>query len=100
MSSISASKQQFSAGGGSFELSQTTIGIFQSDQPNHQISLGRTRPDHRPLTALQGWILPAGSEGLCEFDRSLDVTYVTLDTQLLREQGLAEPTLLRPVAVH
>lgn len=85
------------AGGGAFRLEETTIGVFLTDQPNHRISVGQDRSVVHPLTAHQGWIMPAGAEGLCEFDRPLDFLTVGIDAQLLRDSGLTDPQDVAPV---
>jgi AraC family transcriptional regulator len=86
-----------SAGGGAFALTSLTLGIFHTDQPTHRLALGGDRRRLLPLVQNQGWILPAGCEGLCEYDHDLNVTTVTFAAALLRDVGLAasDPGLQR-----
>ena len=78
------------AGGGDYALPALTIGIFLNDQPGHRFSCGSSRSEHLPLTKHQGWILPAASEGVCEYDTALELVSVSLDETILDEFGVAK----------
>ena len=97
MAKIALSRSKVPAGGGPFALAETTIGIFLSDQPKHRLALGGDTRIFQPLKPNEGWILPAGSEGLCEFDADLDVLTLSLDAEMLREAGLDQPDRFGPV---
>lgn len=73
--------------GGSFRLDQPTLGVFLQDQPDHRIALGGDRAAAIPLAARQGWILPAGAEGLCTFGRAHRFLTVAIAPGLLVEIG-------------
>ncbi len=88
MSNVVSTKMTVPAGGGAFKLPALSLGIFLNDQPTHRFAFGTSRTTDRPLTANQGWLMPAGSEGICEFDDALDFVSVTLDETILAEFGL------------
>ncbi len=96
MAKLNAQKSTLPAGGGAFRLEQTTIGIFLGDQPEHRLSLGTDRSERIPLSAQQGWILPSGAEGLCEFDRPLDFLTVSVSDGVLSDLGLRDAASLSP----
>lgn len=98
MSLIAATRMVLSPGGGPFALPRLTLGVFLGDQPTHRLAVGEDRPRPTPLSAGQGWLLPAGAEGLCEFDAPLEVLTVAVDAGLLREAGLERPGDVRPAA--
>lgn len=89
MPDVVSEKVILPAGGGAFALSSLTLGIFLNDQPSHRISQGSDRAVLRPLRKHQGWLLPAGSEGVCEYDEDLEFVTVSLDDRLLDEFGLS-----------
>ena len=97
MDRLKATSASLPGGGGAFALSHLTVGIFGTAQPTHRLAVGTDRSAILPLERHQGWILPAGSEGLCEYDDPLDVTMVEVPGQLLQESGLAEPDAIAPV---
>ncbi|MEM9781890.1 MAG: AraC family transcriptional regulator [Pseudomonadota bacterium] len=97
MARLSSTLLSFDPGGGPFAVDQLTLGIFLDDQPDHRIAIGGDRRAERPLTRHQGWIMPAGATGICEFDRPLSVRMVTLERALLSEVGLADPAAVRPI---
>ena len=68
MPSLVASTASLPAGGGAYELETLTIGVFLVDQPTHRLSVGADRSDHVPLRKHEGWVLPAGTAGLCQYD--------------------------------
>lgn len=88
MPGLIANSASLPAGGGPFVLQDITLGIFLSDQPTHRLTYGSSRAAHRPLNRNQGWILPAGSEGLCEFDAPLDMLSVSITQEVLQEVGM------------
>ncbi|MEM8555200.1 MAG: AraC family transcriptional regulator [Pseudomonadota bacterium] len=85
------------AGGGPFALDRVTVGVFLTDQPNHRLAVGSDRTIDAPLKRNEGWVLPAGSEGLCLFENNLDLVTVHLDDGLLRECGLQDAEQLPQV---
>lgn len=87
MAGIKAQKAVTAAGGGSFRLAQTAIGVFLVDQPTHRLALGSDRGEHRPLKAREGWILPRGSEGLCHYDAPHEFLLVEIPDPILAEMG-------------
>ncbi len=98
MTGIAATTVRLPAGGGAYLLPELTVGVFLNDQPDHRLTVGSDRRQHVPLKRLQGWVLPAGAEGLCEYDAPLDVTIVSLPEVLLRDVGPElDPTATRPV---
>ncbi|WP_421723286.1 helix-turn-helix domain-containing protein [Bauldia sp.] len=48
------------------------------------------------MTAQQGWILPSGATGICEFDAPLDVMMVEVEPDVLREVGMETPESITP----
>lgn len=97
MSGVVANKTKLPAGGGSFELPALSVGIFLNDQPSHHFSLGGGRATHKPLVKNQGWILPAGSDGVCEYDDDLEFIMVNLDDGILGEFGIQQGFEFAPV---
>ena len=91
-SAVSAVEASAPAGGGAFAFDHVSIGVFLTDQPDHRIALGSDRRDHKPLEADQGWILPAGIEGICEFDRDHSFIAVQVPAPILAEAGVLEPS--------
>ena len=85
------------AGGGEYELTSLTIGIFRNDQPSHRFSLGKDKTKHIPLIANQGWILPATASGLCSYDDPLDVLMVEISSSVLTEVGMPDPSGAAPI---
>ncbi|MEM8820120.1 MAG: AraC family transcriptional regulator [Pseudomonadota bacterium] len=98
MSGLVAQRINLPAGGGPYALPRLTIGVFLTDQPSHRLTLGSDRRRHLPLKRQEGWILPAGAEGLCEFDAALDFATVSLPPEMLAAAGLdADPASVAPV---
>ncbi len=89
MSSVVSHKTALPAGGGAFELSSLSVGIFLNDQPTHRFAHDTTLTTHIPLAKNQGWILPSGSQGVCEYDDELEFVMVSLDDAMLDEFGLS-----------
>ena len=96
MSALHASTATLPAGGGAYALEATTIGIFLTDQPAHRLTIGTDRRRDVPLTEGQGWILPAGAEGRCEFDAPLDFATVSVPDALLYDAGWQRGATLAP----
>ena len=97
MTGLVVSRTSFPAGGGAYSLPTTTIGIFLNDQPQHRFSHAASRSELVPLAKHQGWILPGGSDGLCEYDKSLDVVVVSLEDSILAELGMNAAEDFQPV---
>jgi AraC family transcriptional regulator len=74
-------------GGGAFALSDVTIGLFHVAQPDHRIAIGSDKTVTRPMAPDQGWVMPAGANGICAFDQPLDFTTVSIPGSLLTEAG-------------
>ncbi|WP_425070156.1 helix-turn-helix domain-containing protein [Roseibium sp.] len=88
MPDVVSTRTVLPAGGGAYALPSLTLGIFLNDQPGHRLAHGSSQAAHRPLSKNQGWILPAGSEGLCEYDAELEFVSVSLSHTLLEEFGI------------
>ena len=88
MALVEAHSANLPSGGGAFRLDRLTLGVFLTDQPTHRLAVGSDRRTDMPLTRHQGWILPAGSEGFCEYDAPLDVVTISFDPALLHDAGL------------
>ena len=93
---ITATQLSADTGGGSFELGELTLGIFDNDQPSHRIAVGSDVRQDKPLLADQGWILPSGAQGVCEFDDPLSFVSVSVSSALLAEVGFASVTDFDP----
>jgi AraC family transcriptional regulator len=76
------------AGGGPFVLPHLTIGVFGADQAHHRAAVGKDRAVLIPLRRHQGWILPAGAEGVCLYEAPMDLTTVSIEGAVLEEAGL------------
>ncbi|MEM1312930.1 MAG: AraC family transcriptional regulator [Pseudomonadota bacterium] len=98
MPSLIASSASLPAGGGAYALEALTIGVFLTDQAGHRLSVGADRLRHAPLRRHEGWILPAGAEGVCRYDAPLDLATVSVPDALLRDAGLAPDATLAPRA--
>jgi len=94
---VVSNKTVLPAGGGSYVLPELTVGIFLNDQPAHHFSHGTGRRTHRPLMKNQGWILPAGSEGVCEYDDDLEFVSVSISVDVLEEMGVGEDLDFRAI---
>jgi len=91
MAELVVTTAKLEAGGGGFKLPKLTLGVFLNDQRTHRFALGVDKRQQIPLLKRQGWLLAAGSEGICEYDQNLDVMMVEFDHDLLREVGLDSP---------
>lgn len=85
------------AGGGGFVLPRLTVGLFLVTQDAHRIAIGSDRSRHVPLAAGEGWILPSGSDGLCEFDDAHSWHAVQVGADLLADAGLRHAGEVRPI---
>jgi len=74
------------------------MGVFLNSQPTHRLALGSDRRRDLPLVKHEGWLLSAGSEGICEYDDVLKVVIIAFDDQLLAEVGLEKPQVIAPYA--
>lgn len=88
---------EVASGGGVFALPKLTVGLFQVGQESHRIALGSDRKKHVPLAAGEGWILPAGSNGICEFDEAHSYLTLELDGALLDDAGCGDAKDFRPL---
>ncbi|WP_246642698.1 AraC family transcriptional regulator [Rhizobium croatiense] len=93
---VTACRYDVPAGGGAFALSNLTIGLFLVAQDEHRLALGSDRRHHIPLSADDGWILPAGAAGICEFDDAHSYLTVSFDKHMLDDVGLDTSTAFRP----
>lgn len=84
-------------GGGAFALPRLAMGLFQVDQAFHRFSVGSDRRKLIPLSAGQGWILPAGASGFCEYDAPLDFLMVEISEGLLQDVGIDRDLVFRPL---
>lgn len=85
--SVHAATLEAPAGGGAFAIERVSVGVFLIDQPHHRFALGGDKRALRPLNAHQGWILPAGASGVCEFETDHRFVAVEVDDALLRDVG-------------
>ena len=92
MGKVVAQTAQLPAGGGAYALERVTIGVFLNDQPRHRLSLGSDSAIAVPLARNEGWVLPAGADGLCLFEDALQLRTVALDRTMLRQAGLTLDT--------
>lgn len=97
MAGLVATTASLPAGGGAYALDALTIGVFLTDQPTHRLTLGDDRAREMPLRRREGWLLPAGAEGLCQYDHPLDFATVAIPEALLHEAGLARGMTVAPV---
>ncbi|MBY5564595.1 helix-turn-helix domain-containing protein [Rhizobium leguminosarum] len=84
---MTAGRLDLPAGGGAFAISRLAVGLFLVDQDRHRIAVGSDRKQFVPLRAGDGWILPAGSSGTCEYDDALSFLRVDLSDALLDDVG-------------
>lgn len=96
MPGLRANRTTLPAGGGPFKLERLTLGVFLNDQPTHRLTFGDGKAEATPLMANQGWIMPSGAIGKCEFDKPLDVMMVEVEPSVLREVGMDRPDTIEP----
>ncbi len=97
MAELLTTRTEVAAGGGPFALPELTIGVFLTDQAEHRIATGGDRPARIPLARHQGWIMPAGSDGICEFETALDLLTLKVPGALLRDAGFDDRQGMRPM---
>lgn len=85
------------AGGGAFAVPRLAVGIFLVDQDSHRIAVGSDKKMLLPLHADQGWILPAGSTGVCEYDEPLSYLKLEVADTLLDDVGFDRSSDFDPV---
>jgi AraC family transcriptional regulator len=78
-------------------MARLAIGVFLVDQDSHRIAVGSDRKTQVPLRAGDGWILPAGSSGLCEFDEPLSYLKLEVSDRLLDDVGFDRSRDFSPV---
>ncbi|MEO1291729.1 MAG: AraC family transcriptional regulator [Pseudomonadota bacterium] len=84
---VAAARLDAPAGGGAFQIDRLSIGVFLVDQPTHRIAVGGDKRIDRPMAVHEGWILPAGVSGVCEFDDDHTFVSVEVDDALLQDAG-------------
>lgn len=94
-------------GGVDFTLPRLGLGVCLVPQPTHHVTLSTRRRRHVPMRANEGWILQAGSVGLCEYDDAhaylfAEFTDSLLDSVGFDRQGDFEPVIgpLDPLLVQ
>jgi AraC family transcriptional regulator len=92
-----ARKLDVPPGGGAFVMPRLTIGIFLVGQASHRFAVGSDRKAHLPLRADDGWILPTGSSGICEFDEDHSFLTLELSDSLMDEVGFDRSRGFAPV---
>lgn len=84
-------------GGGAFAAPRLAVGVFLVDQTTHRIAVGSDKKALLPLRAEEGWIIPAGSTGICEFEEPLSYLKLELADALLDEVGFDRSSDFDPV---
>jgi AraC family transcriptional regulator len=79
---------QAGAGEGSFRFDRVTVGIVLDAMPAHHAAYGDDRRRSVPLLPGDGWILPAGLDAWCQWERA-HVLNVAVDADLMRDAGAA-----------
>ncbi|MDQ0132490.1 AraC family transcriptional regulator [Neorhizobium galegae] len=93
---LTAERLNMPAGGGRFAISRLALGLFLVDQERHKIAIGSDKREHVPLKAGEGWILPAGATGTCEYDEALSFLRLEVPEDLLADVGF-EHSDFRPM---
>ncbi|WP_245440374.1 AraC family transcriptional regulator [Neorhizobium sp. T25_13] len=96
MARLTAERLHTPPGGGRFAISRLALGLFLVDQERHRIAIGSDKRLHLPLKAGEGWILPAGATGICEYDEALSFLRLEIPENLLADVGF-EHSDFRPV---
>lgn len=94
---LTAERLHTPPGGGRFAISRLTLGLFLVDQDRHRIAIGSDKRQHVPLKAGEGWILPAGAAGICEYDEALSFLRLEVPENLLADVGFERHSDFRPV---
>ncbi|WP_424932966.1 helix-turn-helix domain-containing protein [Amaricoccus macauensis] len=97
MPTIKTEEMNFPSGGCNYSFCNISLGIFRADQPTHHFSCCSSKADHKPVEKYQGWILPAGTSGVCEFDDQHEITVLSIDPRLFEEAGMPRNSDFRPV---
>src|SRR5262245_27083796 len=84
-------------GGGAFALSRLAVGVFLVNQAGHRIAVGSDRKRSVPLSAGEGWILPSGASGICEYDGALSYLKLELPEALLDDVGFNRSMGFNPI---
>lgn len=84
-------------GGGDFVMPCLSLGLFLVDQDRHRITVGSDRRRHIPLKAGEGWILPTGASGICEYDEALSFLKLEMPESLLSDVGFEHSADFAPV---
>lgn len=95
-SGVTAGRHDVAAGGGPFGLPCLTIGLFLVAQDQHRLALGSDRRSHIPLSIDDGWILPSGASGTCEFDEAHSFVTVGFDRHVLDDVGFDAARAFKP----
>ncbi len=96
MANVVTSVATLPASGGPFVMPHATIGVFLTDQLGHRLATGGSRHANIPHGKHQGWIMPAGAEGHCDFDKALTLVTLSIPDPLLRA-ACAETTEFEPI---
>lgn len=94
---LTAERLHTPPGGGRFAISRLALGLFLVDQERHQIAIGSDKREHVPLKAGEGWVLPAGATGICEYDEALSFLRLEVPENLLADVGFEHHSDFRPV---
>jgi len=94
---VLAQKIDVPPGGGAFELPRLAIGVFLVPQETHRIAVSSDRKRHVPMRQYEGWVLPSGSTGTCEFDDTHSYLFVDFTDELLDDVGFDHTRCFDPV---
>jgi AraC family transcriptional regulator len=94
---LTAERLNTPPGGGRFAISHLALGLFLVDQDRHRIAIGSDKRQHVPLKAGEGWILPKGAAGICEYDEALSFLRLEVPESLLADVGFQHHSDFRPV---
>jgi len=94
---LKAERLETPPGGGGFAVPQLSLGLFLVDQDRHRIAVGSDKRRHIPLKAGEGWILPAGAAGICEYDEALSFLRLEIPERLLSDVGFERHADFAPV---
>ncbi|MBY5355046.1 helix-turn-helix transcriptional regulator [Rhizobium leguminosarum] len=82
---LTAQRINVPPGGGAFGLPRLAIGIFLVPQQTHRVAIASDRKRHIPLKENEGWILPSGSVGICEYDEAHSYLFTEFTDALLSD---------------
>jgi AraC family transcriptional regulator len=83
-------------GEGAYAFPRVAVGVVLTDQPRHAARYGDMKTRDVPLIPGSGWVLPAGIDGWCSWQRRQEFLNVFLDGDLLLRHGIEQPGSLRP----